>query len=416
MDRLDSRLAAGLSRRRLLAAAGIGGTAAATMPLWAQSLYDLGLPGKPSTRPLTTTFPEKGEMILHRTRPPLLETPMEVFNDGVFTPNDRFFVRWHWASVPDSVDAAAFRLKVYGHVEKEIELTLDQLLNDYERIEYAAVNQCSGNSRGRFVPYVIGGEWGDGAMGNAKWTGVRLKDVLEKAGVKAGAVDVRFHGLDGALMPDAPAFKKSLAVDHAMDGEVMIAFAMNGEQLPLLNGFPLRLIVPGWFSTYWIKMLTDIEVLDHEDDQFWMAKAYKIPDTPMGNIDPGTKDFPKVPINKMVPRSFITNLEDGDTVDAGKKLAVSGIALGGDTGVAKVEISADGGTSWADTTLGKDEGKYSFRRFDAEVDAPASGDLTIMTRCTNSDGVAQPMEMIWNPGGYMQSGVYSITVKTGEAA
>ncbi|MBD3728300.1 MAG: molybdopterin-dependent oxidoreductase [Sphingomonadales bacterium] len=416
MERIDSRLAAALTRRRLLASAGASSAAIATMPLWAQSLYDLGLPGKPSTRPLTTTFPTKGEMILHRTRPPLLETPMEVFNDGVFTPNDRFFVRWHWASVPDSVDAASFRLKIHGHVDKEIELTLDNLLNDYERIEYPAINQCSGNSRGLFEPYVIGGEWGNGAMGNAMWTGVRLKDVLEKAGVKQGAVDVRFAGLDEALMPDAPQFMKSLKADHAMDGEVMIAFAMNGEQLPLLNGFPIRLIVPGWYSTYWVKMLASIEVLDHEDDQFWMAKAYKIPDTPNANVAPGTKDFPKVAINKMVPRSFVTNLKNGDAVAGGKPLAVSGIAMGGDTGVAKVEISTDGGKSWAETTLGKDEGKYGFRRFDASVDAPATGSLAIMVRCTNSDNIAQPMDMVWNPGGYMQCGVETVTVTTGEKA
>lgn len=414
MDRLDRQLATSLSRRRLLTAAGIGAAGLATVPIWAQSLYDLNLPGKPSTRPLTMGFPGKGEMILQRTRPVLLETPMEVFDQGVFTPNDRFFVRWHWASVPEAVDPSSFRLKVRGAVNREIELTIDQLLKDFERIEYAAINQCSGNSRGLFQPSVSGAEWGNGAMGNAVWTGVRLKDVLDRAGVKPDAVDVRMGGLDGALMPGAPQFLKSLAVDHARDGEVMIAFAMNGEQLPLLNGFPLRLVVPGWFSTYWVKALNDIEVLTAKDDQFWMAKAYQIPKTPFGNIAPGTKEFPKEPINKMVPRSFITNLRSGQSVERGARQAISGIAMGGGTGVAKVEISTDGGRGWAPAMLGKDEGKHSFRRFDAQVTVPGAGPLVILTRCTDSNNVVQPMDPIWNPSGYMQCAVERITLNAGD--
>lgn len=413
MDHLDSKLATTLSRRRLLGAAGIGGAGLAIAPLWAQGLYDLGLPGAPSSRPLTSGFPGKGQMILQRTRPPLLETPFEVFDQGVFTPNDRFFVRWHWASIPETVDVATFRLKVRGAVNQEIELGIDQLLHDFERIEYAAINQCSGNSRGLFTPPVAGAEWANGAMGNAVWTGVRLKDVLDKAGVKANAVQVRMGGLDEALIGDAPKFLKSLAVDHARDGEVMIAFAMNGEQLPLLNGFPLRVVVPGWFSTYWVKSLNDLEVLDRPDDQFWMAKAYQIPRTPFGNIAPGTKDFEKEPINKMAPRSFVTNLKNGQSVSASGPLDVRGIAMGGGTGVGKVDVSTDGGKSWKPAVLGKDEGKHSFRRFETKVDAPASGALTILTRCTDSDGVVQPSEPVWNPSGYLQCAIERITVNAG---
>ena len=402
-----------MTRRSLLGATGVAGLALMTARSWAQSLYNLGLPGKLSVRPLTTAFPQKGEMVLQRTRPPLLETPMEVFNVGTITPNDRFFVRWHWAAVPEAVDEAAFRLKVRGHVDKEIELTLDQILHDFERIEYQAINQCSGNSRGMFQPSVAGGEWGNGAMGNALWTGIRLKDVLDRAGVRSGAVDVRMGGLDEALMPDAPKFLKSLAVDHARDGEVMIAFAMNKEQLPLLNGFPLRLVVPGWYSTYWVKMLTDIEVLDHPDDQFWMAKAYQIPKTPFGNIAPGTKDFPKEPINRMVPRSFVTNLKDGQLVKPAAPLAISGIAMGGDAGVAKVELSIDDGKSWSAASLGADGGKYAFRRFAGSIATPVSGTMTILARCTNNNGIAQPPAMIWNPGGYMQCGIERTRITVG---
>jgi len=179
-------------------------------------------------------------MILQRTRPPLLETPFEVFDQSAFTPNDRFFVRWHWAEIPAEINAGSFRLTVRGHVNDPLSLSLDDILA-FPRVELAAVNQCSGNSRGYFLPRDPGGEWSNGAMGNARWSGVRLKDVLDRAGVKAGSVQVRFRGFDEPVVPDAPHFMKSLAIDHARDGEVMLAYAMNDAQLPLLNGFPCAL-------------------------------------------------------------------------------------------------------------------------------------------------------------------------------
>src|SRR6202041_2797776 len=169
----------------------------------------------------------------------------------------------------------------------------------------------------------------NGAMGNALWTGVRLKDVLDKAGVKPGAVQVRFRGMDEPVVAEAPRFMKSLDIEHARDGEVMIAYAMNGEQLPLLNGFPLRLVVPGWYATYWVKMLNDIEVLDKPDDNFWTTKAYLIPDTPFANIVPGQKDVKMIPINRMLPRSFFTNIQNGAVLKAGQTTIVRGIAFGG---------------------------------------------------------------------------------------
>src|SRR5579883_2866194 len=223
-----------ISRRAALAQLGLAGLALSAAPALAEDMIRLPFPGDTRERPLTHDFPQKGDMILQRTRPPLLETPFEVFDRGVFTPNDRFFVRWHWAVIPTSVDVDRFRLNVRGHVNRPLSLTLKEVLA-LPQIEIAAVNQCSGNSRGFFQPRVAGGEWGNGAMGNARWTGVRLKDVLDRAGVKAGAVQVRFNGLDEPVVANGPDFMKSLAVDHARDGEVMIAYAMNGKPLPLLN-------------------------------------------------------------------------------------------------------------------------------------------------------------------------------------
>ncbi len=391
-----------------LSGLGLGGLAAA-VPAWAAGTVKLPLPGGPDLRDLTTAFPGKGPMILQRTRPPLLETPFEVFDQGVFTPNDRFYVRWHWASIPTEVDANAYRLTVRGHVDRELSLSLDELAR-LPRFEIAAVNQCSGNSRGLFEPRVPGAQWANGSMGNARWTGVRLKDVLDRAGVKGGAVQVRFSGLDEPVVDDAPDFKKSLDLDHARDGEVMLAYAMNGEQLPLLNGFPLRLVVPGWYSTYWVKMLSDIEVLDKPDDQYWMKTAYRIPDVPGANIKPGQTGFKTVPINRMVPRAFVTNLRDGAQATAGSPVAVRGIAFGGDCGVRTVEISADGGATWSLGKLGADEGPYSFRRFEGDLPALAAGTHAIKVRCTNTNGLAQPMERVWNGAGFMQNGVETVSL------
>jgi DMSO/TMAO reductase YedYZ molybdopterin-dependent catalytic subunit len=400
MDRFDPLLARTLARRRLLAGGAFGLAAGSTALAQSGKVAQLLMAGGSEQRPLTSAFPEKGEMILQRNRPPLLETPMSVFDEGVFTPNDRFFVRWHWADIPLSVDADAFRLQITGG-RKALSLSLPEILK-LPRISYAAVNQCSGNSRGLFSPRVSGAQWAHGAMGNAMWEGVALKTLLEAAGVDPKATAARFGGLDKPLT-QVDAFEKSLAMDHAMNGEVMVAFAMNGEQLPLLNGFPLRLIVPGWYSTYWVKSLNHIDLIAGKDTNYWMAKAYQIPTAPNADVAPGTTEFAKEPINAMNPRSWITSAEPGSRLPFAARLPVRGIALGGATGVKRVELSGDGGQTWQDAKLGSDAGRYSFRRFEGDVAITARGSRTLMSRCTNSDGVVQPMKANWNPGGYMRN-------------
>jgi len=356
-------------------------------------------------------FPQKGSMILQRTRPPLLETPFHVYDNRVFTPNREFFVRWHLADVPDAINVDSFRLRVHGAVSSPVELTLKELIDGFEPVQVAAVCQCSGNSRAFFAPRVSGGEWGNGAMGNAVWTGVRLKDVLAKAGVASGAVQVRFNGVDKGVEPKTPDFMKSLDVDHAMNGEVMIAYAMNGQQLPLLNGFPLRLVVPGWYATYWVKMLDDIEVLTKADDNFWMKTAYLIPDTPGADMKPGQAGLKMVPINKMNTRSFITNLHAGSVVHVKRHTLARGIAFGGDAGVAKVMFSADGGANWQDATLGKDHGKYSFRGWETHFTPAKKGELALMVKAVNADGQGQTVQPNWNPAGFMRNVIERVSVR-----
>jgi DMSO/TMAO reductase YedYZ molybdopterin-dependent catalytic subunit len=305
---------------------------------------------------------------------------------------------------------AAFTLTVRGHVNQALSLSLADLLA-MPRVELVAVTQCSGNSRGLFQPRVAGAQWQNGAMGNARWVGVRLRDVLDRAGVKAGAVAVRSSGLDDPVVEGAPKFMKPLDIDHAHDGEVMLAFQMNGEQLPLLNGFPVRLVVPGWYADYWVKMLKDIEVLDTPDENYFEKTAYRVPDTPHASVRPGETGFKTVPVTRMVPRSFFTNVTDTTTVKSRARVQVRGIAFGGDCSVAKVELSTDGGRSWQKTALGRDEGKYSFRQWSTQIKARHPEKLTLQVRCTNTKGEVQPAEPNWNGGGFMRNVIERIQLR-----
>ena len=398
-----------ITRRLLLGAAGMGGLG--LLPAaYADETIDLGVPGGPSTRPITTAFPQKGPMILQRTSPPWLETPFNVFDKGVITPNDQHYVSWHWATFPSAIDVDKFNLTVRGHVNQTLKLSINDILHGFPRVDVVAVSQCAGNSRIFMQPRVAGSQWSNGAMSNALWTGIRLQDVLDRAGVKAGALQVRFGGLDESIIPDAPKFMKSLTVDRARDGEVIIAFAMNGEQLDLLNGFPLKLIVPGWCAVYWIKMLNDIEVLDQPDMNYWTAKGYRVPDTPHYTIKPEQTDFKLVPVTKNVPRSFITNVRSGDTVPVAVPTPARGIAFGGDCGVAGVDMSIDGGKSWQPAELGKDQGKYGFRQWQTQLALSSPGPHTLMVRCTNTNGDTQPDFPVWNPAGYMRNTVEATNV------
>src|ERR1700676_789621 len=306
----------GLTRRRVLGGRGMGSLGLMSRPSLAQQTVDLHVPGGPSTRAITTSYPQKGRMILQRSSPPWLETPFDVFDKGVFTPNDQHYVSWHWANFPGDIDVDSFRLTVRGLVNETLSLSLKDILQGLPRFDIAAVNQCAGASRIYAVPRVAGAQWANGSMSNAIWTGGRLKEDLAHPGKNPAAFQVSSGALDEPVMQDAPKFLKSLTIDHARDGEVMIAFGMNGEQLPLLNGFPLRLGVPGWCGVYWIKMLNDIEVLDQPDTNYWTTTGYHVPDTPNYTVKPGETGFKRVPVTRNVPRSFITNIRNGDSVPA----------------------------------------------------------------------------------------------------
>lgn len=397
-----------MQRRQFLGWAA-GATAAAFGTKESVAEQSITLPFSNGERPFAL-YPQKRSLIRLTTRPPGLETPFEVFDEGVLTPNDAFFVRYHMANLPLTIDPEDYRLHVEGKVDKPLQLTLNELKTGFEGVELVAVNQCSGNSRAFFEPRVPGGQLGNGAMGNARWRGVPLKAILDKAGIQAGAKEVTFQGLDKTVLPATPAFVKSLNIDHARDGEVMLAYAMNGEDLPFLNGYPLRLVVPGYYGTYWIKHLFQITVLDAPFEGFWMKKAYRVPDDDCHCVAPGTTPASTRPISRYNVRSFITNLKDGQSVPAGRPVEVKGIAFDGGYGITDVLVSADGGRSWSEAALGADLGRYSFRPWSLALNLPA-GSHDLCVRAINRAGQTQPMTALWNPSGYMRNVVERVRVQ-----
>ena len=395
-----------LVRRDLMMRAGLAALVTGLGSRGALALDTVTLPFGNGERPLVR-YPQKRPMIGLTARPPQLETPFAVFNDGPLTPNNAFFVRYHLAGIPYDLDPDKFTLEIKGKVDKPLKLSLKDI-RKLKATELVAVNQCSGNSRGFFNPRVAGGQLGNGAMGCARWHGVPLKTVLDMAGVQAGAKQVTFNGMDGPVMETTPDFVKALDIDHARDGEVMLAWGMNGEDLPFLNGFPLRLVVPGYYGTYWVKHLNEITVIDNVFDGFWMKSAYRIPDTPNNAVEPGTAPKATIPINRFTVRSFITSVADGAKLKAGRT-TLRGIAFDGGKGIKEVVVSTDGGKSWTPAKLGKDLGKYAFREWKLKVALPA-GPSDLKVRATNNAGDTRPMDPLWNPAGYLRNVVETVRV------
>ena len=310
----------------------------------------------------TLNTARKKERILLTDRPPNLETPLNYFKED-FTPNDIFFVRWHLSGLPSTIDKDDFRLRVTGHVKKQLSISLHDLKTKFKSTSLVALAECAGNSRSFFDPRVPGGQWKNGGMGNARWTGVKVKDILEEAGLKPGTFDVSFNGMDEPPLPSVPDFVKSLHIEHAMDSEVMIAYEMNGEPLPILNGYPLKLIVPGWYATYWVGMLNEIKVYADTFKGYWMRKAYLVPkNVRNGNEKSDSLAKETEPINKLDIRSIFVSPEPNEVVGINKKCEIEGLAFDAGDSIVKVEISTDGKT-WKTTSLLPFIGKYSWRRW-----------------------------------------------------
>ena len=386
-----------LTRRELLA-----GTLTALLlpPERAQSGGDelLALPGK---RPL----------IKRTFRPPNYETPLADLRRP-FTSNDAFFVRYHLANIP-VVDTRQWRLRIGGaSAHQALELSLADLKRHYEPVSIAAVNQCAGNRRGLFTPRVPGVQWTNGAMGNALWAGVRLRDVLRAAGIDGSALEVVFDGADTALLPATPDFIKSLPIDRALDENTLIAFEMNGRPLPHWNGAPARLVVPGWAGTYWVKHLTDIRIEPKAFDGFWMKAAYRVPTGAFPGLRFTSQETAETtPVTEILVNSLITSHEDGARLPRDRPSELGGWAWDSGAGIAAVEISTNAGRSWRPATLERELGRFAWRRFRWPLDTSKAGSVSLLARAVSRSGALQPDRLTPNPSGYHHNLVQSLALE-----
>jgi sulfite oxidase len=348
-------------------------------------------------------------LLVRSARPEDLEMSAEGFADYI-TPIDRFFVRTH-VYVP-MIDAAGWRLKVEGEVTTALTLSMDAIKR-LPSVELVSVAECAGNGRRYFEPPVPGVQWGNGAVGNGRWRGARLADVLKRAGVKDSARDVLFEGADLPLgmMPD---FQRSIPIGKALDSNTLLAYEMNGETLPLNHGFPLRVVVPGWAGDSWMKWLTSVRVLDNEPDGFWMKNAYRHPGKP---VAPGAT----VPLEQTQPvtslrvKSVIASPSDGAQAPVGKPLTIRGVAWGGDAGpVTRVDVSVDGGRSWKAATLRPDQrSRFGWRQWEITWTPREPAYYTILARAKDAAGHTQPLDQEWNPSGYLWNVVPRVAVEVG---
>jgi len=338
----------------------------------------------------------KRDMLVRSVRPEDLEMPLSGFADYI-TPIEHFFVRTH-VYVP-SVNVSDWRLKVEGEVAAPLTLTFDEL-KQLPSVELISVVECAGNGRRFFDPPVAGAQWSTGAVGNARWRGVRLGDVLKRAGIKDSSREVLFDGADVPLgtMPD---FQRSIPVKKALDPHTLLAYEMNGETLPVKHGFPVRVVAPGWASDSWVKWLTGIRVLDKEHDGFWMKSAYRRPPYP---VAPGTA----IPADQMQPvtslkiKSVIAEPLNGTQAAVGMPLAIRGAAWSGDAGpVTAVEVSVDGGRNWKPAALHADQKtQFGWRQWEFRWTPSQPAYYTILARARDAAGNTQPFDQEWNPSGY----------------
>lgn len=391
--------------------------------LGASTLLGKPLPDKPIAipeeyKPPIIAFPEKKPMVTISDRPPLLKSARgrDIYTQAI-TPNDEFFVRWHLPDIPTHIDLKEFRLEVNGAVTTPLSLSIDDLKTTFDPVEITAVMQCGGNSRKYYAvtgQATHGVQWDHGAMGCAVWKGVRLKDILTRAGLKESAQWIGLNGLEKPAMEETPDFFREMALKEALEEQIIVAYGMNGEDLPYLNGFPIRLVIPGHFADSWVKMLSNIMVMDSYRNSFFMDVAYTVPDNDCECVVSGSDfEYKRKPIASMKVKSVIGYPSEESVIKKGSRIKISGVAFDQGKGIKEVMISLDSGKSWSAAKLGHDLGKYAFRMWSYEWETKTKGNYTIMTRAINRIGNIQPMadEIGWNAGGYQYNGVDSVSVK-----
>jgi sulfite oxidase len=347
--------------------------------------------------------PGEDGMILRSFRFVDLEAPVEYFNTWL-TPIPHFFVRNHMHE-PSELNADDWRLTIGGEVEKPLTLNLAEL-SKFETHTVVNTLECAGNGRSLQRPQVPGIQWGKGAVSTARFSGPRLRDVLQRSGVKATGKHVMFRGLD-EVPGKVPPFIRSIPIEKALDSDTLVATHMNGAALTRHHGYPARVLVPGWIGAASCKWLTEIKVLETEFVGNFMSPAYRFPNQP-GKPGDAVKPEDTHPLTGLSVKSVISGPGDGANVKAGK-IAVHGAAWAGEANVVKVEVSTDGGSTWAAANLGHDQARYAWRLWNYEWKAKG-GDYAILSRATDSQGRVQPAAPVWNPSGYLYNAVDQVKV------
>ena len=398
-----------MRRRDVMAGLGVLATqkaVAAPMPWLSPDLPD-------GTRAIARMVrpPGKQGLIQLTDRPPNLETPIQALNAAI-TPTEQFFVRYHHANIPEEKTFDNWSLEIGGDAaERPARLTMRQL-EDLPQTDVTAICLCAGNRRGLVQPHVPGVQWGHGAMGCATWHGPRLRDVLAKAGVKPDAVEIWFEGADTATLPNTPAFHKSLPLAKAIANETIVATTMNGGPLPLLNGYPVRLVVPGWTGTYWMKHLTRITISRVPLENFWMKTAYRVPAGlfPFGSPFPSQDRAANVPVTDIAVNSLISWPIDGDEVER-SGFKARGLAWDNGRGIRRVDVSLDDGKNWQSALLDRELGPYAFRTWSLDTGPLPRGTVSLRVRAINNGRDAQPDTYVTNPSGYHNNSPHRSTVK-----
>ena len=362
-----------------------------------------------SAAPAFASGAAAAKLIVRSVNPEDFEMPLEGFESWI-TPVDSFFVRTHLYR--PTVNAGEWRLHVKGMVANQLTLALADL-RKLPRVEVVSVLECAGNGRSFYQPTVIGMQWRYGGVGNARWAGVRVADVLQRAGIKPGAKEILFNGAD-VPMGTMPDFVRSLPPEKAMRPDTLLAYEMNGQPLTPAHGFPLRLVVPGWAGDSWMKWVTDIEVRDQEYDGFFMKTAYRRPVrtiTPGANVDAADM----TPVTSIRPKSVIARPREGEKVGRGP-VTIRGAAWAGESPVARVNVSTDNGRTWKEAKLGADKAKYGWRLWEATWTPPAAGSYVLMAQASDEAGEKQPFAEDWNPSGYLYNVVHQVRVEAGGGA
>jgi sulfite oxidase len=347
----------------------------------------------------------KQDLIIRSGSPADFETPVRLLDKSWLTPNGVYYVRSHLPT--PSIELSNWNLTVEGEVNHPLKLTMNDI-HGFKQTNRTVTLECSGNGRAYADPPVPGLQWEKGAVGTARWTGVSLRDVLAKAQLKPTAGHLILNGADAPIR-GVPDFIRSIPIEKAMHPDTILAYRMNGEEIPIYHGFPLRLIVPGWEAAASTKWIVNIRASEAEAGGFFMQNAYRIPRFP---VAPGTAVDPKdmVPYTALNVKSIFTQPLEGTTVRAGASVELRGFAWAGEADITRVDVSTDSGATWDHATLDKDQAKYAWRRFRYMWRPVRSGSFVVMSRATDSQGRTQPEAASWNPSGYMYNVIDKVRV------